>query len=148
MGIAWTPPRLQWGPVCECPDWDCELELGVDWAHYEVDMHCPNRESELANPGAALHDDAITVPSEDLSDSQSAAKSAWKCPKCGSTDLDVWVSVRRRLVQDEDGENFQTQDSRNGSDEEWGSDGPMDCNDCGHDGMVKDFETKGEEDGN
>ena len=59
----------------------------------------------------------------------------WKCPKCGSQNLLVTVSVVAKLVQYTD--NYETEAD---NDHEWDGASSMTCVNCGHSGLSRDFE--------
>lgn len=59
----------------------------------------------------------------------------WKCPKCGSKDLRVFITATARLVQYDD--NFETKIIRY---HEWGEHADMECNSCDFTGESHDFE--------
>lgn len=59
----------------------------------------------------------------------------WKCPKCGSKDLRVFITATARLVQYDD--NFETEID---SDHEWDEHADMVCNSCDFTGESHDFE--------
>lgn len=67
----------------------------------------------------------------------------YKCPKCGRADqLDIYVSVWMRLVQD-DADNIQTDADLAGEhDHEWDDNSGMICRACGHGDNVDKFETR------
>ena len=51
----------------------------------------------------------------------------WRCPNCGSVNLNVTVFTNARLLQSTDGENFETEII---GDHEWGEYSYMNCTDC------------------
>ena len=66
----------------------------------------------------------------------------WRCPACGSTNLDVQVSVWAKLTQtpEKDENEFETDvDAARDHDHEWDGDSPMNCRDCDHDAPASDF---------
>ena len=70
--------------------------------------------------------------------------SAWRCPNCASRDLKVSVEMWARLIQEDDGENFETEIED--GDHEWDSESAMVCLDCGHGGKVCEFTTDDDDD--
>jgi hypothetical protein len=68
----------------------------------------------------------------------------YRCPKCGSTDLDVTALIDVRLYQDEDEETgeveFETDygEARN-NDHEWDENSTMTCRQCVCSGTGRDF---------
>jgi len=68
----------------------------------------------------------------------------WRCPECGSWDLDVAITTDAKLIQtpDQEENEFQTvvEDSLMG-DHEWSCESGMVCRECGHTGKVRKFET-------
>lgn len=61
----------------------------------------------------------------------------WKCPTCGSTKLEVEVTITARLFQR--GDEFET--DVDNSNHEWNHNSPMWCEDCLHSSCASDFET-------
>lgn len=61
----------------------------------------------------------------------------WKCPKCGSDRLKVWVEVEARLHQYPGEDNFETEID---GDQEWDSYSAMRCLDCEYYDAAKEFE--------
>lgn len=59
---------------------------------------------------------------------------SYACPKCKSTNLTIVVSTRATFLQEEDGP--ETTDHEG---DEWDEQSPMKCTDCGHDGVVAQF---------
>lgn len=59
----------------------------------------------------------------------------WNCPKCGSDNLSVEVTVRARLIQYP--ENYDTE--IDGSCHEWDGASRMTCDNCGHHSRASDF---------
>lgn len=72
----------------------------------------------------------------------------WKCPDCGGDDLEVDITCRAKLIQDDDGENFQTDvdEALDGS-HEWGENSNMSCmnEECGRQGIADEFDDDKEE---
>lgn len=66
----------------------------------------------------------------------------WKCPKCGSQNLLVTVSVVAKLVQYTD--NYETEadnyETEADNDHEWDGESSMTCVNCGHRGVSREFE--------
>ncbi len=60
----------------------------------------------------------------------------WKCPECGSTDLQVEIDLWATLTQSED--NFETEIIE--GDHEWDDDSWMMCRKCRMHGPARDFE--------
>ena len=79
----------------------------------------------------------------------------WRCPKCGSADLDVRVSVWARLDQtfgalgaDPKENEFSTLvDEGRCSDHEWDEGSPMSCRTCPYEGVAGDFALSSPPDG-
>lgn len=63
----------------------------------------------------------------------------WKCPKCGSTRLQVAIETTAILTQTED--NFETEVV---GDHEWGSESYMQCLDCCHGDCAGEFSGRSE----
>lgn len=65
----------------------------------------------------------------------------YACPKCGETDrLDVFATVRVRLIQKDDDEFETDADASMCRDHEWDGNAGMICVRCEHGGNVSDFE--------
>ena len=60
----------------------------------------------------------------------------YACPNCGSIHLQVSVTARAALTQDEEDGNLQTWVF---GDHEWDNDSPMECSDCQYSGSAKAF---------
>jgi len=68
----------------------------------------------------------------------------YRCPKCGSADLDVTALIDVRLYQDEDEETgeveFETDyGEARSNDHEWDDGSMMSCRSCGHHGKALSF---------
>lgn len=66
----------------------------------------------------------------------------YRCPQCSSTNLEVVVEVRAKLIQKDDG-NFQTDTSTpdNGNhNHDWDSNSLMICNECGEEDIAEAFQ--------
>ncbi len=61
----------------------------------------------------------------------------YRCPNCGSTNLEVIVQVWATLIQADD--NFQTDTTTpDNSSHEWSDESPMRCVDCGSGEQIAD----------
>lgn len=70
----------------------------------------------------------------------------YKCPECGSRDLDVTVQCWARLIQTGADNNYVFETDLDDSDHDWDSESAMYCRDCRHGGKVSDFTIEEEED--
>ena len=61
---------------------------------------------------------------------------SYACPNCGSIHLQVSVTARAALTQDEEDGNLQTWVF---GDHEWDNDSPMECSDCQYSGSARHF---------
>lgn len=66
----------------------------------------------------------------------------YRCPKCGSTDLDVNISCWARLYQDDEDVTGTVPDEAECGDHEWDESSQMVCTDCGHGDHSKEFEVE------
>ena len=66
----------------------------------------------------------------------SKVKHSYACPNCGSIHLQVSVTARAALTQDEEDGNLQTCVF---GDHEWDNDSPMECSDCQYSGSARHF---------
>ena len=65
----------------------------------------------------------------------------YRCPKCGSDNLEVVVEVWATLTQT--GANFETDTSTpDDANHEWGDNSPMRCTDCDQQDIADAFKTK------
>ena len=60
----------------------------------------------------------------------------YKCPECGSDNLRVTFTGEADLTFDGNGDLYSSEDDGN---HEWDDNSPMQCNSCGHDGLVSAF---------
>jgi len=68
----------------------------------------------------------------------------YRCPKCGSTNLDITVLTDARLLQDEYDEDYFETDLTEAKcgDQEWDENSHMQCRKCGHGGKTREFDEK------
>ena len=63
----------------------------------------------------------------------------WKCPKCGSQSLKVWVETCADLIQN--GDEFETEAE---NDHDWDGRSTMICKSCGHCEAARKFQRENE----
>ncbi len=69
----------------------------------------------------------------------------YRCPECGSTNLEVRVEVWATLIQTDDNIETDTTTPKNG-DHDWGENNVMRCVDCDYDSPAAKFSDAVEED--
>ena len=69
----------------------------------------------------------------------------YRCPECGSTNLEVVVEVWATLIQTDDNTETDTTTPKNG-DHEWGDNSAMRCVDCDHSDIAERFAVPEQED--
>lgn len=91
---------------------------------------CGRDRPVIGSIGRLHHPDCPQWSPQDNDDTDDEGIAQWKCPSCDSVDLDVEIKTWARLIQDEDGSNYET--DADDSAHEWDNDSWMKCRDCGH----------------